>query len=50
VRKDGGIPISTTWTRAMDRRLWGVGAMGLRAVRAKEGKKGRLYQRMLGFI
>ena len=29
VRKDGGIPISTAWTRAMDRRLWGRGRDGL---------------------
>ena len=42
VRKDGGIPISTAWTRAMDRRLWGrgrVGAMALRALRATKGRK-----------
>ena len=31
VRKDGGVPISTAWTRAMDRRLWGRGRDGLKA-------------------
>ena len=30
VRKDGGIPLSTAWTRVMDRRLWGRGRDGLK--------------------
>ena len=30
VRKDGGIPISTVWTRAMNQRLWGRGRDGLK--------------------
>ena len=30
VRKDGGIPISTAWTRAMNRWLWGRGRDGLK--------------------